>query len=90
MLNELACDTTVDAPEVGVQVHGGVVTLTGTIASYPKKLAAVDAAHRVRGVRETPDFWAVGQFYRRFEQVTDEHAADLLAAGQRRKPSASR
>ena len=52
VLNELACDTTVDAPEVGVQVHGGVVTLTGTIASYPKKLAAVDAAHRVRGVRD--------------------------------------
>jgi osmotically-inducible protein OsmY len=50
VLNELACDTTVDAPEVGVQVHKGVVTLTGTISSYPKKLAAVDAAHRVRGV----------------------------------------
>jgi osmotically-inducible protein OsmY len=50
VLNELACDTTVDAPEVGVQVHNGIVTLTGTIPSYPKKLAAVDAAHRVRGV----------------------------------------
>ena len=52
VLNELACDTTVDAPEVGVQVHKGVVTLIGTISSYPKKLAAVDAAHRVRGVRD--------------------------------------
>ena len=50
VLNELACDTSVDAPEVGVQVHGGIVTLTGCISSYPKKLAAVDAAHRVRGV----------------------------------------
>jgi osmotically-inducible protein OsmY len=52
VLNELACDTTVDAPEVGVQVHKGVVTLIGSISSYPKKLAAVDAAHRVRGVRD--------------------------------------
>lgn len=50
VLNELACDATVDATEVGVQVHGGIVTLTGCISSYPKKLAAVEAAHRVRGV----------------------------------------
>ena len=54
--------------------------------------AAAVRAHCDRFVclRETPDFWAVGQFYRRFDQVTDEHAADLLAAGQRRKPSVSR
>jgi len=50
VLNELACDSTVDATEVGVQVKHGVVTLTGAIPSYPKKLAAVEAAHRVRGV----------------------------------------
>ncbi|MFZ4723639.1 MAG: phosphoribosyltransferase [Phycisphaerales bacterium] len=65
------------------------------IAAAP--VASTDATASVRAhcdrfvcLRETPDFWAVGQFYRRFEQVTDEHAADLLAAGQRRKPSASR
>jgi predicted phosphoribosyltransferase len=65
------------------------------IAAAP--VASTDATAVVRSqcdrfvcLRETPDFWAVGQFYRRFEQVTDEHAADLLAAGQRRKPSASR
>jgi predicted phosphoribosyltransferase len=65
------------------------------IAAVP--VASTDATASVRAhcdrfvcLRETPDFWAVGQFYRRFEQVTDEHAADLLAAGQRRKPSASR
>lgn len=52
VLNELAADITVGAPEVGVQVHQGIVTLTGTIDSYPKKLAAVDAAHRVRGVMD--------------------------------------
>lgn len=50
VLNELACDSTVDATEVGVQVKRGVVTLAGSIPSYPKKLAAVEAAHRVRGV----------------------------------------
>ena len=50
VLNELACDSTVDATEVGVQVKRGVVTLAGSIPSYPKKLAAIEAAHRVRGV----------------------------------------
>jgi osmotically-inducible protein OsmY len=33
----------------------GVVTLTGTVASYAKKLAAQNAAHRVTGVLDVAD-----------------------------------
>ena len=47
---ELAGDTRVECTEVGVAVREQVVTLTGTVTSWAKKLAAADAAHRVDGV----------------------------------------
>jgi osmotically-inducible protein OsmY len=50
VLRELRWDSRVEETEVGVEVDQGVVTLTGTVASYAKKLAAQDAAHRVTGV----------------------------------------
>jgi osmotically-inducible protein OsmY len=49
-MKELDWDPQVDAVEVGVQVKDGMVTLTGNVASYAKKLAAKRAAHRVGGV----------------------------------------
>lgn len=52
VLSELRWDSRIDETDVGVTVHGGIVTLTGTVASYPKKLAAKEAAHRVIGVRD--------------------------------------
>jgi osmotically-inducible protein OsmY len=55
VLNELKWDPTVDETEVGVQVKAGIVTLTGTVGAYPKKLAAVAAAHRVHGVLDVVD-----------------------------------
>ena len=39
------------AAEIGVTVKDGVVTLTGTVDSYPKKMEAEDAAKRVEGVK---------------------------------------
>jgi osmotically-inducible protein OsmY len=50
VMKELDWDPQVDAIEVGVQVKDGLVTLTGTVATYAKKLAAKRAAHRVNGV----------------------------------------
>lgn len=47
---ELEWDTRVEPTDVGVTVHHGIVTLTGTVSSFAKKLAAASAAHRVRGV----------------------------------------
>lgn len=59
VLDELKWDTTVDETEVGVQVREGIVTLTGDISSYPKKLAARSAAHRVHGVLDVVDSMVV-------------------------------
>jgi len=63
------------------------------IAAVP--VAAIEAVPAVREqcdrfvcLQETAEFWAVGQFYRHFEQVSDERAAQLLAIGQRRRVSA--
>ena len=50
VFQELRWDTHIDETEVGVQVGQGVVTLTGIVGSYAKKLAAEEAAHRVVGV----------------------------------------
>jgi osmotically-inducible protein OsmY len=51
VLSELRWDTRVQPNEIGVAVKDGIVTLTGWVDSYLKKLAAEDAAHRVRGVK---------------------------------------
>ena len=50
VLEELKWDSRVDEKEVGVQVEGGVVTLTGAVTSFAKRWAAEEAAHRVIGV----------------------------------------
>lgn len=55
VLNELKWDVRVDETDVGVQVHQGIVTLTGNVNAYIKKTAARDAAHRVFGVLDVVD-----------------------------------
>jgi osmotically-inducible protein OsmY len=50
VLEELKWDSRVDETEVGVQVNNGVVTLTGTVAGWAKRVAAQEAAQRVIGV----------------------------------------
>lgn len=49
---ELRWDTRVDETEIGVAVINGVVTMTGVVNSFGKKLAAQEAAHRVSGVMD--------------------------------------
>ncbi len=51
ILEELKWDTRVQPNEIGVMVKDGVVTLAGWVDSYLKKMAAEEAAHRVRGVK---------------------------------------
>ena len=51
VLEELKWDTRVRPNEIGVTVKDGIVTLTGWVDSYLKKIAAEEAAHRVRGVK---------------------------------------
>lgn len=50
VLQELHWDSRVDETDVGVEVDDGIVTLTGTVDSYAKRIAAQEAAHRVGGV----------------------------------------
>jgi osmotically-inducible protein OsmY len=50
VIEELKWDSRVDETEVGLQVAGGVVTLTGTVTSWAKRVAAQEAARRVIGV----------------------------------------
>jgi osmotically-inducible protein OsmY len=51
VLDELEWEPSVDAAEVGVTAHEGVITLKGAVKSYSEKLAAQRAAERVQGVR---------------------------------------
>jgi osmotically-inducible protein OsmY len=55
VFREFRWDSRVDQTEVGVEVDEGIVTLTGTVDSYAKKLAAREAAHRVIGVLDVAD-----------------------------------
>ncbi len=51
VLEELKWDTRVRPNEIGVAVKEGIVTLTGWVDSYLKKMGAEEAAHRVQGVK---------------------------------------
>ncbi len=52
---ELDWTSEVDNDRIGVAVNDGAVTLSGQVASYPEKTAAVSAALRVRGVTAIAD-----------------------------------
>ena len=55
VFSELRWDSRIGQTDVGVEVDDGIVTLTGTVDSWAKKLAAKEAAHRVVGVRDVAD-----------------------------------
>jgi len=50
VLRELKWDSRIGWSTIGVEVMEGVVTLTGVVSCYAKKLAAQEAAHRISGV----------------------------------------
>jgi osmotically-inducible protein OsmY len=50
VLEQLRWDTRVEETDVGVEVDDGIVTLTGTVSSWAKRVAAQEAAHEVAGV----------------------------------------
>ncbi|WP_242084911.1 BON domain-containing protein [Aestuariivivens sediminis] len=51
VLDELEWESSIDETQIGVIVENGVVTLTGVVDSYSKKIAAENAAKRVYGVK---------------------------------------
>ena len=50
VLSELRWDSRLACTEINVAVTEAVATLTGSVSSYAKKIAAQEAAHRVAGV----------------------------------------
>lgn len=55
ILDELAYEPIVDPAHIGVAVDQDIVTLTGHVASYAQKLAAISAVRRVKGVHGIAD-----------------------------------
>ena len=51
VLDELQYEPTVDATKIGVIVHNGIVSLSGTVASYAETYGAIHATERVAGVK---------------------------------------
>ncbi|TLP81742.1 BON domain-containing protein [Maribacter sp. ACAM166] len=49
--DELSWEPSIDETKIGVTVDKGVVTLSGTVNTYAKKLAVEKAAKRVQGVK---------------------------------------
>ena len=72
---ELQWDTRVWPNEIGIVVKDGIVTLNGWVDSYLKKIAAQEAAHRVRGVKAVANDIEV-----RLPSSAERTDADLVAA----------
>jgi len=51
VLDELEWEPSIEAADIGVACHGGVVTLTGFAPSYAQKLKAEQVTQRVHGVK---------------------------------------
>ena len=75
VLDELKWDTHVRPNEIGVAVKEGIVTLTGWVDSYLKKIHAEEAAHRVPGVKAVANDIEV-----RLPSSAERTDADLAAA----------
>jgi len=52
VMRELAWDSNIDDTVIGVAVHHGVVTVTGTVSCWAEKHAVEEAVYRIAGVRD--------------------------------------
>lgn len=55
IIEELEYEPSLDATHIGVAIEKGIVTLTGHVANFVQKQAAITAARRVKGVRAVAD-----------------------------------
>lgn len=80
VLDELAWQPNIDETEIGIIVDKGVVTLTGTLDSYAKKMAAEKAVKAVKGVRAVADDIEVkyGTEFKKSDQEIAKAAADAI------------
>lgn len=80
VLDELAWQPNIDETQIGVIVDNGVVTLTGTVDSYSKKMTAEKAAKSVFGVRAVAEDIEVkyGSDFKKTDAEIAKAAADAL------------
>ena len=80
VLEELAWQPNIDETQIGVIVDKGVVTLTGTVNSYSKKMTAEKAAKSVFGVRAVAEDIEVkyGIDYKKTDAEIAKAAANAL------------
>jgi osmotically-inducible protein OsmY len=60
VMEEIKWEPSLNASEIGVAVKNGVVTLSGQVDAYSKKLAAEKAAKRISGVKAVAEDIQVG------------------------------
>jgi len=74
--DELIWEPSIDETRIGVSVEDGVVTLSGEVDSYAKKIAAEKAAKRVKGVKAVAEDIIVN--YGMEEEKTDTEIAKAV------------
>jgi osmotically-inducible protein OsmY len=77
VIAEIEWDPRIKSTEVGVTVKDGAVTLMGTVDTYAEKLAAEQAAKRVKGVRAIAENIEV--VLAPSHKATDEEIAERIA-----------
>lgn len=60
VMDQLMWEPILNAAEIGVSVKHGIVTLTGTVDSFVKKIAAENAVRKVAGVKAVAEEILVG------------------------------
>ncbi len=73
VLEAIQWEPLLHATEIGVIVNDGIVTLTGTVDSYAKKLEAENAAKKVAGVKAIVEEIKID--YGHYDFTTDEEIA---------------
>ena len=77
--NAIKWEPSMHAAEIGVSAKDGVITLSGTVDSYSKKINAENAAKKVKGVRAIAEEITIDYGYS-FKKNDTEIAKDILRA----------
>ncbi|MBS1604677.1 MAG: BON domain-containing protein [Bacteroidetes bacterium] len=80
VISQLKWEPILNAAEIGVSVKNGIVTLSGQVDTYTKKMAAERAARKVAGVRAVAEDLQVGvsPIFRRTDAELAEAALNAL------------
>ena len=80
--NAIQWEPLLNAAEIGVIAKDGVITLSGTVDSYGKKMQAEDATRNVSGVKAIVENIHI-EFASRYHQQDSEIAEEILDAYRR-------